>query len=66
MRAELIFMVNGHGVGYLLHQGREFSDVAQVVGIMGVMVMIGMLFDRSAFGPLERRVHRRFGLGDAR
>jgi NitT/TauT family transport system permease protein len=66
MGAELIFMVNGHGVGYLLHQGREFSDVAQVVAMMIVMVMIGMLFDRSAFGPFERRVHRRFGLSDAR
>ena len=66
MGAELIFMVNGHGVGYLLHQGREFSDVAQVVGVMIVMILIGMLFDRSAFAPLERRVHRKFGLSEAR
>jgi NitT/TauT family transport system permease protein len=66
MGAELIFMVNGHGVGYLLHQGREFSDVAQVVGVMIVMILIGMAFDRSAFAPLERNVHRKFGLSDAR
>ena len=65
MGAELIFMVSGHGVGYLLHQGREFSDIAQVVGVMIVMVLVGMLLDRSAFAPIERRVHRRFGLGEA-
>ena len=63
MGAELIFMVNGQGVGYLLHQGREFSDVAQVVAMMAVMVSVGVLFDRTTFAPLERRVHRRFGLG---
>ena len=62
MGAELIFMVNGQGVGYLLHQGREFSDVAQVVGMMLVMVLVGMIFDRAAFAPLERRIHARFGL----
>ena len=65
MGAELIFMVSGHGVGYLLHQGREFSDIAQVVGVMIVMVLVCMLLDRSAFAPLERREHRRFGLGGA-
>jgi len=66
MGAELIFMVKGHGVGYLLHQGREFSDIAQVVATMTVMVAFGMLFDRAAFAPLERRVHARFGLLPAR
>lgn len=62
MGAELLFMVRGKGVGYLLYQGREFSDVAQVVAMMAVMVSVGMLVDRTAFGPLERRVHARFGL----
>jgi NitT/TauT family transport system permease protein len=66
MGAELIFMVKGKGVGYLLHQGREFSDIAQVVATMTVMVAFGMLFDRAAFAPLERRVHARFGLLPAR
>jgi NitT/TauT family transport system permease protein len=66
MGAELIFMVKGQGVGYLLHQGREFSDVAQVVAMMVVMVAVGMLLDRTAFAPVERRVHRRFGLLAAR
>jgi len=62
MGAELIFMVRGHGVGYLLHEGREFSDIAQVIATMIVMILFGMLFDRAAFAPLERRVHSRFGL----
>jgi NitT/TauT family transport system permease protein len=62
MGAELLFMVKGQGIGYLLHQGREFSDVAQVVAMMAVMVLVGMLVDRTAFRPLERRVHARFGL----
>jgi NitT/TauT family transport system permease protein len=62
MGAELIFMVRGQGVGYLLHQGREFSDIAQVIATMTVMVLFGMLLDRTAFAPLERRVHARFGL----
>jgi NitT/TauT family transport system permease protein len=66
MGAELIFMVQGQGVGYLLHQGREFADVAQVVSIMLVMIAIGMAFDRLTFAPLERRIYARFGLTQAR
>lgn len=62
MGAELIFMVKGQGIGYLLHQGREFSDIAQVLATMTVMVLFGMLLDRAAFAPIERRVHSRFGL----
>jgi NitT/TauT family transport system permease protein len=62
MGAELIFMVKGQGIGYLLHQGREFSDIAQVIATMVVMIAFGMVFDRAAFAPLERRVHARFGL----
>jgi NitT/TauT family transport system permease protein len=66
MGAELIFMVRGQGIGYLLHQGREFSDIAQVIATMVVMIAFGMVFDRAAFAPLERRVHARFGLAPAR
>jgi NitT/TauT family transport system permease protein len=66
MGAELIFMVHGQGIGYLLHQGREFSDIAQVIATMAVMIGFGMIFDRAAFAPLERRVHSRFGLAPNR
>jgi NitT/TauT family transport system permease protein len=62
MGAELIFAVSRHGLGFLLEMGRNFSDVAQVVVVMIVMVVIGIVADRVLFGPIERRVHRRFGL----
>jgi ABC-type nitrate/sulfonate/bicarbonate transport system permease component len=59
-------MVRSQGIGYLLHQGREFSDIAQVIATMAVMIGFGMVFDRAAFAPLERRVHSRFGLAPHR
>jgi NitT/TauT family transport system permease protein len=62
MGAELIFTLESRGLGFLLHQGREFSDVAQVVAVMIVMVLIGMTVDRFGFARLERHIHTRFGL----
>jgi NitT/TauT family transport system permease protein len=62
MGAELILMVETRGLGFVLQQGREFADVAQVVAVMTVMVLIGMTADRWGFALLERRVHDRFGL----
>ncbi len=64
--AELLLMVEHHGLGYLLQIGRDYSDVAQVVAIMIVMVVLGMLADRYVFGVFERRVHARFGLDAGR
>jgi NitT/TauT family transport system permease protein len=64
--AELLLIVAHHGLGYLLQLGRDYSDVAQVVAIMIVMVILGMLADRYVFGVFERRVHARFGLNAAR
>jgi NitT/TauT family transport system permease protein len=60
--AELILVVQNHGIGFLLETGRNFSDVAQVVAVMIVMVMVGMAVDRWIFAKLQRRVHARFGL----
>jgi NitT/TauT family transport system permease protein len=62
MGAELIFMLEKRGLGFLLHQGREFGDIAQVVAIMIVMVLVGMTVDRFGFAVLEHRVRARFGL----
>ncbi len=63
MGAELIFVVDKwRGLGFLLEAGREFSDVAQVVAVMIVMVVIGMLADRWLFAIVQRRVQTRFGL----
>ena len=60
--AELILVVQNHGIGFLLETGRNFSDVAQVVAVMIIMVMIGMAVDRWVFAKLQKRVHARFGL----
>jgi NitT/TauT family transport system permease protein len=40
----------------------EFSDVAQVVAVMAVIVLIGTLADRLVFARIEKRVRTRFGL----
>src|SRR5205823_4137474 len=60
--AELLLMVEHHGLGFLLSTGRELGDVAQVVAVMVVMVVIGMLADRFGFARLEAAVYHRFGL----
>lgn len=62
MGAELILAVQQHGLGFLLAAGRDFTDVAQVVAVMAIMVLIGMSADRWAFATLQRKVHARFGL----
>jgi NitT/TauT family transport system permease protein len=65
MGAELILAADRHGLGFLLKTGEDFSDVAQVVAIMIVMVVIGMLADRLVFAPIEKKVQVRFGLATA-
>ena len=62
MGAELIFAVDRHGLGFVLHIGRELNDVGWVVIAMAVMVIIGITADRFIFSVLERAIHRRFGL----
>jgi NitT/TauT family transport system permease protein len=66
MGAEFVFIIERHGLGYLLQAGRDFNDVAQVMAIMIVMVVLGMIADRLAFAKLEQRVYQRFGLIAAR
>lgn len=62
MGAEFIFMLERHGLGFLLYQGRDIGGVAYVLAVMGVMVMVGMVVDRLAFARLEKRIRARFGL----
>jgi NitT/TauT family transport system permease protein len=50
------------GLGYLLYMGRELNDASQVLGIMLVTILVGLLLDRFAFGVVERRIQRRWGL----
>ena len=62
MGAELIFMVEKKGLGFLLATGRDFSDVAQVIAVMGIMILTGTLIDSFIFAQLEKRIRTRFGL----
>jgi NitT/TauT family transport system permease protein len=72
MGAELILIVAGssesgffsshRGLGFLLQTGRDFSDIAQVIAVMIVMVLIGMLADRWVFAKIQSVVQTRFGL----
>ena len=60
MAGEMLF-VSG-GLGYLLQIGRDLNNMALVIAVMGVIVAIGLLFDRLVFGPLESWVGQRWGL----
>jgi NitT/TauT family transport system permease protein len=63
MAAEIFVPVlTGFGLGQLLHFGRELSAMDQVIGIMVVIVAIGLLADKIFFAPIERFLHRRWGL----
>lgn len=62
MGAELILQITPFGLGALLQQGRDFSDVGEVVAVMIVMVFIGMLADRWIFARIQAHVQARFGL----
>jgi NitT/TauT family transport system permease protein len=58
--AEIIFA--SVGLGFLLNQGREFLDLAQVFGTMLIVLVLGILFERFVFALLERSIRRRWGL----
>jgi NitT/TauT family transport system permease protein len=62
MGAELILQITPFGLGSLLQQGRDFSDVGEVVAVMIMMVFIGMLADRWIFARIQSRIQARFGL----
>ncbi len=62
MGGELVLIINPQGLGVLLEHGRNFSDVAQVITVMAIMVLIGTSVDRWLLAGLERRIHNRFGL----
>ncbi|HTL68969.1 MAG TPA: ABC transporter permease [Lacunisphaera sp.] len=62
MAAEIyVTILTGFGLGHLLHYGRELNAMDQVVGIMLVIVLIGLLADKTLFSPWERFLHRRWG-----
>lgn len=61
MSGELLFV--SLGLGHLLMMGRELADMAQVLVVMGVIMLIGLLADRFVFGAVEGLVRERWGLG---
>ena len=62
MAAEIyVTILTGFGLGQLLHFGREQQAMEQVIGIMVVIVVIGLLVDKTLFSPIERFLHRRWG-----
>lgn len=62
MAAEIyVTILSGFGLGQLLHFGREQQSMDQVIGIMIVIVLIGLLVDKTLFSPIERFLHRRWG-----
>ncbi len=50
------------GLGFLLHMGRDTSDMPQVLGIMILTIIFGLLLDRFIFGSIEHRIRSRWGL----
>lgn len=61
MAAELLFVSTS--LGHLLQVGRDLNNMSLVLAIMFVIVAVGLTFDRILFAPLERWVHKRWGLG---
>lgn len=53
----------GVGLGQLLNQGRDLSDVSLVVVAIVLVLIVGIAVDTLFFSPLERHVLRRRGLG---
>lgn len=62
--AEIVFATAG--LGFVLNQGREFVDTAQVFGMMLVILALGVVFDRLVFSWLQDAVARRWGLATHR
>jgi NitT/TauT family transport system permease protein len=48
----------------LLDNAQNLSDMPSAIAIMVVILLIGIIVD-AAFGVLDRRVRRRWGLLDA-
>ncbi len=60
MAGELLFV--SAGLGHLLELGRDLNNMSLVLAIMGVIVLVGVTFDRLVFGPIDRWVQQRWGL----
>lgn len=52
----------GIGLGNLLNQGRDLTDMALVMAVMLVIIILGLLFDQLVLTKIEVLVRRRYGL----
>ncbi|AIC16682.1 ABC transporter permease [Nitrososphaera viennensis] len=57
-----ILITTLYGLGHVLHIGREFQDMGQIIAVMIAIFAIGLLFDRLVFMKLEEKVRARWGL----
>jgi NitT/TauT family transport system permease protein len=65
MAGELVVLVaNSASIGVLLDNAQNLSDMPSAIAIMVVILLIGIVVD-AAFGVIDRRVRRRWGLLDA-
>ena len=64
MAAEIITVGGsmGFGMGSLLQQGRDLSDMAIVVSAILLILAIGIVIELLVFAPVERRLLRGRGL----
>jgi len=64
MAAELITYspALGQGLGQLLNQGRELSQMSLVITSIALILIVGVAIELLIFAPIERRVLNRRGL----
>ena len=64
MAAELIAYSPklGLGLGQMLDQGRELSDMSMVMATIIIILLVGIAVELCVFAPIERRVLRNRGL----
>ena len=64
MAAEIIAVGGtiGFGLGSLLDQGRQLSDMAVVMSAILLILAVGILIELLVFGPIEKRLLRSRGL----
>ena len=52
----------GIGLGNLLEQGRDLTDMPLVMAVMLVIIALGLAFDQLVLSQLEKIVQQRYGL----
>jgi NitT/TauT family transport system permease protein len=60
MAGELLY--SERGLGRVLTLGRDLGDMSQVVAAIIVILVLGLLVNQLIFGPVERKLARRWGL----